>query len=125
MILACDEDVGTGIPKALKLVGLRAVLSIPKVGHPGQPDIEWLTMAGRKRWLVFSYNKAMLRVPVERDTLVLEKVGIVFLTTGQGVSYEVLHFLLNRWPWLESIDRNEQRPFAFEVSIKGRPRKTL
>lgn len=125
MILACDEDVGVGVPTALKAVGLKAVISIPKEGHTGQPDTEWLTMAGRKKWLAFSFNKAMLNVPTERDVIIAEKVGIVFLTSGQERIHQVLRFLLNRWAWLEKIDKETFRPFAYIVSIKGRPTRAL
>ena len=64
MILLCDEDVGAGIPHALSDVGLNA-LGLYKLGLGGKSDVEWLEVAGRNGWLVFSHNKKMLTVPRE------------------------------------------------------------
>ncbi|MFC1976895.1 hypothetical protein ACFLWS_01300 [Chloroflexota bacterium] len=78
MILYSDEDVGTKVPRALKLVGLRAVSAVSK-GAVSEPDIQWLERVGIKGWLGISCNKAMLNVPEERDAIIDNEVGIVFL----------------------------------------------
>ena len=111
MILLCDEDVGTGVPNALRLVGFEA-LSLVGLGWGGRPDTEWLTRAGQNGWLVFSHNKKMLLVPSEKDTIIREHVGIVYLTTGEENPANVLKLLLNRWPALEALDATVQRPFV-------------
>ena len=54
----------------------------------------------------------MLLVPQERETIVREKVGIVFLTTGEEVPADVLRLLLGKWRDLEILDSTEPRPFA-------------
>ncbi len=79
MILLCDEDVGTSVPKAPNLVGCETKY-MRKLGWAGKPDVEWLSKAGQNEWLVFSYNKKKLKVPSERETIIREKVGIIFLT---------------------------------------------
>lgn len=126
MILLCDEDVGTKVPKALKLVGLREVIPMVDSGiglH--KDDVEWLKAVGKRGWLVFSCNKRMLDVPWERDTIITEKVGIVFLTSGQEYLHQVLRLLLNKWKWLELIDQTTARPFAYYLYPNGRTRKVL
>ena len=119
MILLCDEDVGTGIPKALSLVGYKTRY-LHKLGLAGRPDTEWLAKAGQNGWLVFSYNKKMLRVPSERDTIIREKVGIVFLTTGTEHTPTVLKLLLSKWDILKFLWDTEKRPFARFLSPNGR-----
>ena len=49
--MLCDEDIGTGVPMALDLVGYDTI-SIVKRGWISKPDIEWLTIAGQKGGLV-------------------------------------------------------------------------
>lgn len=122
MILLCDEDIGTKVPSALHLVGLRTV-SMATRGWLGRPDTEWLTLAGQRSWLVFSSNKKMLRVPNERETIIRERVGIVFLTSGEEHLPKVLWLLLVKWPWLVRLDQTEPRPFAFLLSPTGRVEK--
>lgn len=126
MILLCDEDVGIKVPKALKLVGIKNVKSMADSGFGlGKDDVEWLTNVGKRGWLAFSCNKKMLDVPQERDTIIAEKVGIVFLTSGQEYLQQVLRLLLNKWKWLEHIDQTTPRPFAYFLYPYGRTRKVL
>lgn len=83
MILLCDEDVGTGVPRALSLVRYPAH-ALYDCGLAGTPDVHWLTIAGQGGLLIFSCDKKMLTVPRERQTILDENVGIVFLTSGFG-----------------------------------------
>ena len=119
MILFCDEDVGTGIPKALNLVGCETQY-IHNLRLDGKPDVEWLTLAGQNEWLAFSYNKKILKVPIERDTVIREKVGIVFFTNGTEYNRNVLKVLLSKWDTLELLWLTVERPFARFLSPNGR-----
>ena len=119
MILLCDEDVGTGVPKALTLVGYDA-RSVVGQGWAGRPDVEWLARAGQLQWLVLSCNKKMLLVPQERATIIQERVGIVFLTTGQETPARVLETLLRKWADLDALDNFEPHPFAYFLSPQGK-----
>ena len=111
MILLCDEDVGTGVPKALTAVGYDA-RSLVDMNWQGQPDEFWLAKAGQLEWLVLSCNKRMLKVEAERSTIIRESVGIVFLTTGQEIPRAILLRLLKKWPDLELLWESTSRPFA-------------
>jgi hypothetical protein len=118
VILLCDEDVGTGVPRALAFVDYPAH-ALYDCGLSGQGDVDWLTVAGRGGLLVFSRNKRMLKVPQERATIINERVGIIFLTTGQESPARMLRLLLNKWDVLEFLDTQEQRPFARFLSPNG------
>ena len=119
MILLCDEDVGSGIPRALEAVGYNAQ-ALVDIGLGGRPDTEWLAIAGARGWLVYSHNKRMLAVEYERQAIIDHKVGIVFLTTGEERTANQLRMLLNRWPALEYLDANTPRPFARFIRPNGR-----
>ena len=124
MILLCDEDIGTGIPQSLELVGFEA-LSLAKRGWLSKPDTEWLTEAGQRGWLVLSCNKKMLEVPDERETIIRERVGIVFLTSGEENLPRTLRLLLAKMEWFEAIDLLIPRPFAYFLYPRGRTDKKL
>ena len=119
MKLFCDENVGTGIPNALKGVGYDAV-ALVDYGWSGKPDVWWLKKAGQNGWLVFSYNMRMLKVQKERDAILNEKVGVVFLTRGVEQPASVLLRLLKKWPDLELLDKTTPRPFARFLSGNNR-----
>ncbi len=124
MILYCDEDVGTKVPRALKLVGLRAISAVGK-GAVSEPDIQWLTRVGNRGWLGLSCNKNILNVPEEKDVIVSNKVGIVFLSSGNLHPKDKLLLILRKWQWIETIDINEKRPFAFFIYPNGQVKKAL
>lgn len=122
MILYFDEDMGKSVPEALSGVGLRTILwKLKRYGGRRNrvPDIQWLTDAGQNGWLVISCNTEILNVETERNTIQRERVGILFLTSGQESSPNILRVLLNRWKWLEDIDSHVERPFAYTLRING------
>ena len=67
----------------------------------------------------------MLEVPDERDTIVRERVGIVFLTSGEENVPRTLRLLLGKMDWLETIDILVPRPFAYFLYPRGLTRKVL
>jgi hypothetical protein len=124
LILYSDEDVGTRVPKALKLVGLRAVSAVSKRGV-SETDIQWLKRVGKKGWLGLSCNKDILNVPEERDAIVNNNVGIVFITLGNLHPKDKLLLILRKWQWMEAVNETENRPFAFYLYMNGQTRKVL
>ncbi len=119
MKLLCDEDIGTGVPRALRLVGYNAI-SLFDAGWASTHDVFWLAKAVELGWLVFSCNKRMLLAKDEREIIMNSKVGIVFLTTGEEYIAKVLRLLLIKWDKLVHIHENTTRPFALFLSPKGR-----
>ena len=118
MIVLCDEDIGTGVPKALTLVGYDA-RSIVGCGWQSRPDEWWLTQAGRLDWLVLSCDKRMMLVPSERDVIKSERVGIVYLTKGEEYPAKVLSMMLLKWRTLELLESTAHKPFVRFLSPRG------
>jgi hypothetical protein len=118
-----DENMGSRIPSALKTLGLKVIPGVKKRYGGGQDDIDYLKRAGQKRWLAISANKHMLDVKEERNTIISEKVGIVFVTEGQMHRPKLMLLLLKKWDWFEVIDKEEERPFAFYLYPSGKIRK--
>lgn len=114
-----DEDTGTGVPRALKLVGYDAI-SQYDIGWAGHKDPDWLPRAGSLGLLVVSCNKKMLAVPLERQLIINHQVGIIYLTTGVEHPPNVLRLLLAKWHILELLNDTEPRPFARFLSPNGR-----
>ena len=118
MNLLCDEDVGTGVPKALKAVRY-PVDSLYSLGWLGKPDDWWLARAGDKGWLVFSCNKRQLQSATERQVIIDHLVGIVYMTSGEESPALMLKVLLNRWNKLKFLDTTTPRPFARFLTPRG------
>ena len=89
----------------------------------GRADVEWLEFAGQHGWVVFSYNKQMLRVKEELAAIHNHKVGIVF-ATAQMTPAVALLAILRRWSDLERLDRAQTRPFVRFIDGRGVLRPT-
>jgi len=111
LVLVFDEDCGTGIPKALWLVGYDTH-NFVELGWSGKKDVEWLPWVGQNGWLLFSYNKKQLEVPTEWNAIVENKVGVVYLTSGEEFASKVLLLLLKKWETLEALSDEIERPFV-------------
>ena len=103
MIPYFDENMGGSVPRALKILGLRAIPGVSKRYGAGQDDIEYLGRAGQRNWLAISANKHMLDVQEERNTILTEQVGIVFMTDGQMKRPALMLLLLKKWQWLVDL----------------------
>jgi hypothetical protein len=115
-----DEDLGKGVAIALHSVGVTSsYVGARRMIRKQTPDEEWIPVAGREGWLVITANRGILRNEIQRDLWVQNKVGGVFLTTGQIRSIDLLKLILGKLDWLEALDSDETRPFAFTLSPSG------
>lgn len=87
--------------------------------HKETPDTVWIPRAGDNGWLVISANKAILTTPHERELWIQHRVGGVFLANNHMKSIDELRLMLRKLTWLERIDREESRPFAFILRGDG------
>ncbi len=123
-----DEDVGTGVPQALRRVGISCEWVAKRFRNKGgvgrgTPDELWIPYAGRRGMLVFSCNKAILETEAQLDLWLKHEVGGVFLTTGQERKDDVLLLILKRMAWFKEIHESSTRPFAFTTTIHGKWRQ--
>ena len=125
MKLFFDEDMGTGIPRALALVRAPVDSIVFPTTMPGAQitkgaaDLDWIHWAATTGHLALSQNQRMLRDPAERAAIEANRLGIVFVGTGRAPAWRVLTLLLRRWAWLEQLDTNISRPFAYRVALSG------
>ena len=121
MKLFFDEDTGRGVLDALRAVGISCEYVSSKFEiAKGTPDELWIPYAGRAGLLVFSCNKAILEAEAQRELWIENRVGGVFLTSGQERKVDVLLLILRRMPWLVEVDEHTPRPFAYTITIHGK-----
>ena len=69
--------------------------------------------------MFLSANKKMLQVPHERDAIVNNSLGVIFLTSGEERIVKMLQLLLRKWDDLDLLDRTEPRPFVRFLNMRG------
>ncbi len=116
-----DEDAGTKVAQALAVLDIATVeyISNRRRIKKGTRDEDWLPIVGRGGFLLLSCNIGILEAEAQRDLLIRENVGVVFLP-GQATRLQLLRLVLSKWEWLESIHENAPRPFAYKMTISGR-----
>ncbi len=106
MKLFFDECMGTGVPQALRLVGVNNVVHLRqvyrwKIQHGLiVDDREWLPDTGRRKWLAITEDLRILENHEERQLIHDHDVGIVFLKAAKLQSRDVMAFMLRRLAWL-------------------------
>ena len=124
MRLFFDENIGRGVPEALRLVGIADVDYVTHMfrdefeNGQGVTDEEWIPRIGN-HWLVISKDQGLLRKPTQARLLAAHRVGLICITTPRVKSVGLLAFMLRRMAQLEEIDATVARPFAFRVSMRG------
>lgn len=130
MNLFFDEDTGTGIPRAVRLLRLPSVDHVVYPGSAGPlpkgtSDPDWIAFVGSNDYLAFSQNRLILASDVEREAAIKARAGIIFVGTGQERSWLVMKLLLNQWSWVLDVHQQIARPFASHLSTAGRKERLL
>lgn len=118
MKLYFDENMGRGVPEALRMVGFRDVNHSVNMFSVGIADEEWIPIVGSE-WLVISKDQNLLRRPEQRRLLARHRLGLVCITSSSARARDLLAFMLRRMERLEQLDDATTRPFAFRVSLHG------
>jgi hypothetical protein len=120
-----DEDTGVGVAQALYAL---KVATVDWVGNgrtirKGTPDEQWIPYVGRGQFLLLSCNVGILESEMQRNLLIQERVGAVFITSGEITRLQLMQFIMRRWDWLVTLHETHPRPFAYLTPINGRPRR--
>jgi hypothetical protein len=123
--LFIDEDTGTRVARALHALNIATVdwVGNDRRVRKGTKDEDWIPYVGRGGFLLFSCNVGILESEPQRNLLITEKVGAVFVTSGQLTALQLMQLIMRRWEWLTALDETEPRPFAYLMTIHGRTRR--
>ena len=135
MKLFFDENCGKRFPEAMRQVCPSRGISVDYVGRAkkarkkaqrlGANDEEWITHVGQSGSLGISCDKKMLENAEERSVILREKAGIVFITTGSEDSVKLALLILKELGWLQKINEEVTRPFAFTLNLSRQKKKVL
>ncbi|WP_247232721.1 hypothetical protein [Telluribacter sp. SYSU D00476] len=99
------------------------ILSIPEVFGRGVKDEEWIPQVGQQGGTVITQDVNIFRKRQQRELFEQCGVGLFFLKppSKRGYTYwEMVQLLVNRWPELKQLHRQNQRPYAFEFRHGGK-----
>jgi PIN like domain len=83
---------------------------------PDAPDVEWLTEAGRRGWVVLTKDDAIRRNPLERRALLAANVRAFILTSQSMSGPDMADLLARSLPRIASLARATAPPFIALVT---------
>jgi hypothetical protein len=116
-----DADVPVAVRRAI--AGCRS--DVLHAGEPGAPavntkDPDWLTVAGRERWVVISRDKRIRRRVAEVQAVMDHGVRLFVLTSAGNLSrWDTLDLLVRRWPDIAAAAEKNPGPFICSVTRSG------
>ena len=107
------------VPRILRNAGFLVQIHSNHFAHDA-PDIEWLTEAGKRGWVVLSKDKAIRKRRIEREALLNANVAAFILTSGNLTGEEMGKiFVRARSRMLRCLSKY-QRPFMAAVTRDGK-----
>ncbi len=84
---------------------------------PDCPDDEWLSVVGKKAWIVFTRDKNIRRKPNELQAL--KKNKVIVLSSGQASAADTADLVVRLYPKLMRKLQNTKLPALFSVTLMG------
>lgn len=137
LTLYFDRNVGTRVPEALRLLGLRNVVHHhsprsqlglkPSAGRTAlfghdEPDDAWLGFVGERGWLVLTQDRKFHRSGYENELSAIKqyRVGCFYLWGAEATTWEKMRAFARAFDNVVRAARETARPFIFDVSRTGR-----
>ncbi len=129
MFLLFDENVPYKFVKGLTLIeeanhksSIRVTITHPKdIYNEGSSDEEQILYAGKKNGVIISFDKDFKHMksyyPLYREN----KVGAVILnlTKKESNYWGIVRAIILRWEELKKILSTAERPFIYEITMRG------
>ncbi|MBI3370683.1 MAG: hypothetical protein HY017_02850 [Betaproteobacteria bacterium] len=114
-----DRSLGKHVvAQALRAAGARVEVHDDHF-HQGATDVEWLTGAGARDWVVRSKDERIRRDPFERDAFEKARVKAFFLTQQGLAGPEMAEIFVRALPGILRRARHQPGPFIYTVSRGG------
>jgi hypothetical protein len=133
-----DRTVGTSIPEAMRLLGLKnvyhhhihpaAVGMKPLVGQRGlfkhdiQDDV-FLEFVGKRGWIVIGQDYSYHLYDQILDAIKAHKIGVFYVWGANATKWETMRVITRTYPRMLEIAESVERPFIFKISKSGRFRR--
>lgn len=115
-----DESVGAKIlPAVLESLGAQ-VLTVAATFGQGAPDVEWLTAAGPKGWIVIPRDRMIRKRPLELQALRTAGVRAFAFSGGDQTADAMGELLRLRAVKMANICRSEPAPFLYTITAAGK-----
>ena len=82
-------------------------------------DVDWLTIAGEKEWVVLTRDKNIRLREIERNALLAANVAAFVFTGGNASGVETVEAVVAALPRIGKQLSNVQPPFICRITASG------
>jgi hypothetical protein len=82
-------------------------------------DVEWLTVAGEKEWIVLTRDKNIRLREIERNALLSANVAAFVFTGGNASGVEMTEAILAALPRIGRFLAKNRPPFICRITASG------
>ena len=137
LTLYFDRNIGTRLPEALRLLGLRnvfhhhsprsqlglqTVAGRMKLFIDDEPDDSWLKFVGGKGWIVLTQDRKFHASGYENELSAIKQfsVGCFYLWGAEATTWEKMRSFSRAFDNIMGAAKGTSRPFIFDVSKSGK-----
>lgn len=113
-----DENVSRHIARAFRALG-EDVRHLGEVYGESTKDHEWIPRASADGYVVICGDRQIRRVPIEREALLRNQLGIFFLQHGVRKHCVIVQALIKHWPTIKRLARETKAPYQFVIGQKN------
>ena len=120
MILFFDRNIGTGIPKALRLLDLPVQIEAHQ-DHFAQnePDDVWLPTVASWGWIVVAQDYKFHVLEAELEALKQHNIGCFYLWGAESPKWQTMRAFLRGLENVLRVAEKSPRPFAYRIEKHG------
>lgn len=120
-----DRNFGRGFPKALRILNCPFIVKDHwELKFPdNMPDDEWLEVAGKNKWVVFSHDAKWHRESANAAAIEAHKVGCFYLYGASLPNFYKMRSFAHNFDKIMEICKGERGPYIYQVTSANRLRK--
>lgn len=118
MTLFFDVNVGTTLPKVLKLFRLPVEYHIEHFPNDA-PDDTWLPVVGSYGWTVISHDVKFHAEPNEISAIMQYRIGVFYLWGSQAPRWQKLQCFAKAYDRIVEKEASTIKPYIFRISRSG------
>lgn len=124
MTLFFDRNVGTAVPRALRLLGL-SVEHHDDHFEPKTQDDQWMAAVGQVGWTVIGHDRKFHEIDVELQAIHHHRLGVFYLWGANAKKWDKMRLFAKVYDKITAVIRSEPRPFIYRVYKSGAFKKIV
>ena len=127
MLIIFDENIPYSIAEGLNIIVKDFEISHPTklFNRKGVKDDELIKYAGENSAVIVTYDNDFKNIKLKGGLYVHHKIGVFFIKFDKKEKkyWHIVKQIVNNFEFIKDIISTERKPFVYELSNKGKPKR--